>query len=148
MTLAKKEEERERLLEKSVQGSVHHSDALSLQNGGHDTSLVEQVASQMRGSTFVETVSALLNDVDHLPDDALPASQEAAVRLVRRIAARTPTPGETPTTGDQDAWWQLERHHGMGDAYSTVRSPTSRVSSDSGESHRRRRMLGIYAKTL
>ena len=87
----------------------------------------------------VETLNALTQAVDNLPLDTLPAAQEAAMRLVRRVAARTP-----------ETWWHLDRHHGLGDIRSTVRmrSPTSPVSSDSGDSHRRRRMLAVHSKTL
>ena len=125
-------------LEHLVQGQplAHPSDTLCLQDGGHDTNLVEHDIDQARGSNFIEVTTALLHDVDYLPEDMLPAAQEAALRLVRRIAARTPTMGDGPQTGNATAWWQLDRHHGLGDYHTTEaqpRSPTSRVSSDSGE---------------
>ena len=140
-------------LEQLVQGQplAHPSDTLCMQDGGHDTNLVEHDTDQGQGRNFIEVTTALLHDVDYLPEDTLPAAQEAALRLVRRIAARTPTRGEGPPTGNATAWWQLDRHHGLGDYRSTEtqpRSPTSRVSSDSGESHRRRRLLGTHSKNL
>ena len=138
-------------LEQLVHGGtlVHHFDAVALQDGGHDTDLVERATDQARETTFVETLGGLLGDVDRLPSDALPAAREAAMRIVRRIAAPTPPPGDTaPEAGDEDAWWQLDRHHGMGDVHNTARSPTTPVSSGSGESHRRRRLLGVHSKHL
>eukprot|EP00439_Symbiodinium_sp_Y106_P002132 s9459_g1.t1 len=93
-----------------------------------------------RGTTFVETMGALLTDVDHLPDDALPAAQEAAMRVVvHRHRGRRPR---------RRGRWQLDRHHGMGDMHNTARSPTRQASSGSGKSHSRRRLLGMHSKHL
>ena len=128
---------------------MHHSNAVALENRGHDTDLVERAANSMRGTTLVETLSALLTVVDVLPEDALPAAHEAAMRIVRRIATRRPPPGEVaPDTGNAMAWWTLERHHGLGDVHNTARSQTNEVSSGSGESHCRRRLLGMRSKHL
>ena len=73
-----------------------------------------------RGTTFVETMGALLTDVDHLPDDALPAAQEAAMRVVvhRHRGRRPRRRGTRPHGGsstDTTAWatciTQHDRQH-------------------------------------
>eukprot|EP00439_Symbiodinium_sp_Y106_P077556 s14_g16.t1 len=46
---------------------------------------VAEVSAQTRGKELVETLTALLGDLDWLPQSSLPAAQEAAMRLVRRI---------------------------------------------------------------
>eukprot|EP00439_Symbiodinium_sp_Y106_P081326 s1350_g20.t1 len=115
-------------LEQRILGKrlVHSSDALSLQAGGHNTTLVEHAIEQTRGTMFVETLGTMLSDdVDYLPAEALGAAQEAAMRLARRIAARTPERGSS-STGEvaQNMWWHLGRHHGMGNTAEAARSPT------------------------
>ena len=105
-------------LENLIHGGhlVHHSDVLALDGGGHDTDLALPTQDEDRGGNeFIETLTALLKTVDSLPRGSLPAAQEAAMRLVRRVAARMPTAGDAaPDVGEETSWWHLDRHHGMG----------------------------------
>ena len=79
------------------------------------TSLFRPKTKTGGGNEFIETLTALLKTVDSLPRGSLPAAQEAAMRLVRRVAARMPTAGDAaPDVGEETSWWHLDRHHGMG----------------------------------
>ena len=72
----------------------------------------------------VETLRGLLQEVRTWPPHVLPTVQEAAMNLVRGIAAQTPEENIAGTGGWQpDAWWYQERHHGLGDSARASSSP-------------------------
>ena len=85
--------------------------------------MVAEATGEARGKAMVETLPALLEDVDRLPENSLAATQEAAMRLVRRIASRTPELLQQVggTGGDAAMWWTLDRHHGLGNLATTPR---------------------------
>ena len=105
----------------------------------------------------VETLRSLLQQVRRWPIHMLPTVQQAAMNLVRGIAAATPE--ETVEgAGDRkpDEWWYRERHHGLRDvARSSSNPPKGRtrrredtpvddVEAMSDSSHRRRRLLAEH----
>ena len=64
-----------------------------------DTHLVAEATGEARGRAMVETLTALLEDVDRLPVHSLAATQEAAMRLVRRIAEPRKYPKKPQESG-------------------------------------------------
>ena len=127
---------------------THPANTLAIAAGDLDTSLVAEVSAQARGIAMVETLTALLQDVDNLPQTSLSAAQEAAMRPVRRIASRTDEAAHYGgSSADADMWWTLDRHHGLGNRATAGGSPSEGLPSvDSGDSHRRRRLLAVHAK--
>ena len=132
---------------------AHPADVVMLNEGGTNSTLLREGVTP-EWYRAVETLRGLLNDVSKWPPRVLPTVQEAAMNLVRGIAARTP---EETMAGREawqpDEWWYKERHHGMGDsarASSSPRGPAQRrprspsYGGSSDRSHRRRRILAEH----
>ena len=129
---------------------VHHFDAVALQDGGHDTDLVERATDQARETTFVETLGGLLGDVDRLPSDALPGGARSSnAHRASHSCAYAATGGLLPRRRGMKMRGGNSTGITAWVMYITPQDhPLLPVSSGSGESHRRRRLLGVHSKHL
>ena len=92
---------------------------------------------------MVETLTALLTDVDQLPQVALPAAQEAAMaQRGNRYKTNTVPTGEKQLCGGP---WTATMASGT-KLLRDARPAMNKKAWIRGESHRRRRLLGIHAK--
>ena len=135
---------------------THPANVISLDCGAGDSTLMHTEAAP-EWYRAVETLRSLLRQVRTWPPHMLPTIREAAMNLVRGIAAVTPEEvagGETQW--QPEPWWYQDRHHGLGDTARASTSPRGvprrrpRSPSDNEEgdmsdkSHRRRRLLAEH----
>ena len=142
-------------LESLVTGNTlaHPSDVLALHQGGTETHLLCDGEPVPQWYAAVETLRRLLQERHQWPVHVLPTIQEAALNLVRGISAITPEEARSgPGDWTPEAWWYMDRHHGLGDAARSqparrgIRRPRSPTPDEnmSDASHRRRRILAEH----